>query len=231
MIFGCGFVILVKLKQNMEIKYLGHSSFLIKSKESRLVTDPYDSFIGIKFPKIEADVVTVSHAHKDHNRPDLVLGDPLVINLPGEFERHGIRIFGYQSFHDKKGGAERGPNILYKIEVEGLTILHCGDLGLVPDEKFLDNIGDIDILMLPVGGVYAIDADEAVELIKKIEPSVVIPMHYLASYLDQKRFSQLAPVSEFLKKIGREDTAAVSKLVVKKEELGEEMKVVVMEIL
>ncbi len=100
----------------MEIKYLGHSSFLIKTKDAKIVTDPFDPIVtGIKFPKIEADVVTVSHDHRDHNQAKLVDGNPLIIDMPGEYEKKGVRIFGYRSYHDKKQGTERGEVILYKI--------------------------------------------------------------------------------------------------------------------
>ncbi len=215
----------------MDIKYLGHSSFFIKSKDARLVTDPFDSSIGIKFPKVEADIVTVSHSHSDHSNAKSVEGNPLVITMPGEFEKNGIRIFGYQSFHDKEKGAQRGEDILYKIEAEGISILHCGDLGVVLDDAFVDAVGDADVLMVPVGGFYTIDSSEALELVKKIEPSIIIPMHYNQSKLDQKIFAKLSPVDEFLTKKGAGPIVPVSKLSLKKEMLvAEEMKVVVMEI-
>ena len=211
----------------MDIKYLGHSSFLIKTKTARIVTDPFDpDMVGIKFPKTEADVVTISHNHKDHNQFKNVSGvnsvDPLIIDMPGEFEKMGVRIFGFQSFHDKTQGAERGENILYKFESEGISVLHCGDLGVIPEESFLETIGEVDILMIPVGGIYTIDAEEAVSLVKKIEPSIVIPMHYGSG--------KLAPVSEFTKKFGLDNPVPLPKLVYKKEEIEQEMKVIVLEI-
>lgn len=214
----------------MDIKYIGHSSFLIKTNSSnggtKVVTDPFDPKVtGLKFPTTEADVVTVSHHHKDHDFLEKITGDPLIIDWPGQFERKNVRISGYSYFHDKKKGTERGVNILYKIEEE-LSILHCGDLGEVPDDKFIDEIGEVDILMLPVGGVYSLDANEAVEMIKKIEPLIVIPMHYQTTTLQQ-----LAPLSDFLKKMGAENTIPVPKLTVKKEELVEEIRIVVMEIM
>lgn len=215
----------------MDIKYLGHASFFIKSKDTRVVTDPYAASIGMKFPKVEADIVTVSHQHEDHNQANSVEGNTLIIDMPGEFEKMGVRIFGYQSYHDKKKGAERGENILYKIEAEGISILHCGDLGLVPDDSFLDQIGDVDILMLPVGGFYTIDSSEALELVKKIEPSIIIPMHYNHAKLNQKIFASLTGVDDFLVKKGVSSQAPLPKLTLKKENLvDEEMKVVVMEI-
>lgn len=220
----------------MEIKYLGHSSFLIKTKTARVVTDPYDSdMVGLKFPKTEADIITVSHHHHDHDRVDAVSlpptgTAPLVIDMPGEFEKMGVRIFGYRSYHDDKNGEERGDNILYKIDVEGVSVLHCGDLGFVPDDSFLDSIGDVDVLLVPTGGFYTIDADKAAELVKKIEPSIVIPMHYNHSKLNQKNFGKLLPVEEFTKKFGVEKPVPLPKLAYKREEGEEEMKVVVLEI-
>ena len=211
----------------MDIKYLGHSSFLIKTKTARIVTDPFDpEMVGIKFPKTEADVVTVSHQHKDHNQFKNVTGingaNPLMIDMPGEFEKLGVRIFGFQSFHDKTQGSERGENIMYKFESEGISVLHCGDLGVIPDESFLETIGEVDILMVPVGGIYTLDADEAVSLVKKIEPTIVIPMHYGTN--------KLAPVSDFTKKFGLDNPTPLPKLIYKKEEIEQEMKVVVLEI-
>lgn len=220
----------------MEIKYLGHSSFLIKTKTGKIITDPFDpTMVGIKFPKVEADIITVSHQHQDHNNVKAVLSlenqkQPLVIDMPGEFESQGIRIFGYLSYHDEKKGEERGENILYKIEAEDTTILHCGDLGLLPDDDFLDVIGDIDILLVPVGGFYTIDSEKAFQLTKKIEPSIVIPMHYNHEKLNQEVFGKLAKVDEIVKKFGLEKPQLLPKLVYKKEELGEKMELVVLEI-
>lgn len=212
----------------MEIKYLGQSAFYVKSKDgSRLVTDPFDpEMVGIKFPKTETDIITISHHHKDHDYIKAFAIPPLVFDWPGQFEAKGIRITGYKNYHDEKKGAERGEIIVYKIELDQLSLLHCGDLGTVPEDAFIDNIGDVDILMVPVGGKYTLDGAGAVSLIKKIEPSIVIPMHYKIS----DKIEGLAPVADFLKKIGAEQVVPVPKLVVKKEDLGDEMKVVVMEI-
>ena len=221
----------------MEIKYLGHASFLIKTKTARVVTDPFDpEMVGMKFPKTEADIITVSHHHDDHDQVDLVSmpatgSAPLIIEIPGEFEKMGVRITGYKSYHDDKKGEERGENILYKIEAEGITVLHCGDLGFVPDDGFLDEIGDIDILMVPVGGFYTIDAAQAEQLVKKVEPAIIIPMHYANPLMKNKDLAgKLTPVEEFTKKFGIEKPVALPKLIYKKEEGEAEMKVVVLEV-
>lgn len=210
----------------MEIKYLGHASFFIKTKTARIVTDPFDpAMVGLKFPSVDADIVTVSHHHQDHNFTKPFVSS-LIIDLPGEFEKQGVRLTGYQSYHDKKKGAERGENILYKIEAEGISLLHCGDLGVVPEEGFLEVIGEVDVLFVPVGGFYTIDFVEAAELVKKIEPSIVIPMHYNHPKLNQEIFGKLASVTEFLKKFGVENQAPLPKLTIRKEEMEEEMKIV-----
>lgn len=215
----------------MEIKYLGHSSFFIKTDKTRVLMDPFDpKFIGLKFAKTEADIVTVSHQHQDHNYLAVIGGEPLVIDLPGEFEKNGVRVFGFKSYHDKKKGEERGDNIIFKIKSEGIDILHCGDLGFVPDDDFIDQLGTIDILMVPVGGFYTIDSTEAVELVKKIEPSITIPMHYGHDKLSPDLASKLAPLNEFLKKMDHENLAPIPKLVVKKDQLQEEMKVITLEV-
>ena len=219
----------------MEIKYLGHSSFLIKTKTARIVTDPFNpEKTGLKFPKVEAEIITVSHNHDDHNQVKLVVKPQdqkqLIINMAGEYEKLSVRITGYLAYHDNKNGSERGENILYKIEAENTSILHCGDLGFIPDDAFIDSIGEVDILLVPTGGVYTIDESQAETLIKKIEPSIVIPMHYNHDKLNQQHFKDLSTVEEFTKKYGIEKPIPLPKLVFKKEENGEEMKVVVLEI-
>ena len=222
----------------MEIKYLGHSSFLIKSKdvfasrdEARLVTDPFNQdFTGLHFPKTEADIITISHNHKDHNAVKEVDGTPLVIDMPGEFEKKGIRIFGYQSYHDDKKGAERGENIIYKIESEGISVLHCGDLGFVPDDNFIESLGDVNVLIVPIGGTHTINSDQAITLIRKIEPTYVIPMHFASAKHNEEFKKNLETVDEFIKKMGVESVDLIPKLSIKKEDLiTVQMKVVLLE--
>lgn len=215
----------------MDIKYLGHASFQIKTKSATIITDPFDpKMVGLKYPKTEADIVTISHHHPDHDKVDLITGTPLVIDWPGEFEKQNVRISGYQTFHDKNKGADRGENVMYKIEAEGISLLHCGDLGHLLDESFAQDLGEVQILMVPVGGFYTIDAQEAVKVVRQLEPSIVIPMHYNHDGLNQDTFAQVAQIETFLKEIGAEGAEPQSKLTVKKEDLTEAMKVVVMEI-
>lgn len=216
----------------MEIKYIGHSSFFIKTKTAKIVTDPFNpSMTGLKFPKTEADVVTISHNHADHNYVEGVKDSPLIIDWPGEFEKNEVRITGYSGFHDNKQGGERGSNIMYKFETENISMLHCGDLGHLLTDAVIEEIGAIDILFIPTGGFYTINAEEAVKVLQEIEPSIVIPMHYKQPGMNEQHFAELQDVNTFLKAVGADGTEPIEKLVVKKEDLNaEDLKVVVLSI-
>jgi L-ascorbate metabolism protein UlaG (beta-lactamase superfamily) len=214
----------------MDITYLGHSSFRIRGKTATVVTDPYGADVGLKFPRhIEADIVTVSHDHGDHNAVAQVEGTPYVIKGPGEYEIKGIGVVGFSVFHDEQKGALRGKNTIYRIEVDGVSIVHMGDLGHMLTSVEVEALDGVNVLMIPVGGVHTIDAAKASHLISEIEPSIVIPMHYGRPELNQKIFSNLLPLSAFLKEIGKEDTVALPKLVISKDKLPAEMQVVVLE--
>lgn len=213
----------------MEITYLGHSSFRLKGKTSSLVTDPFDpKMVGYKYPKTESDIVTISHDHGDHNQKSLVKNIKKVVSGPGEYEISGISIVGIESFHDEKKGDLRGKNTIYVIEVDELRIAHLGDLGHKLKEGDLDAMGDIDILLIPVGGEYTINAQVAAEIARNIEAKITIPMHYQQEGLDPKTFAKLSTEEPFLNDLGL-PVEKLSKLSVKKELMGEEHKVVVLE--
>ena len=214
----------------MDISYLGHASFKIKSKSTTILTDPYDpKTVGLKFPKVSSDIVTVSHDHEDHNYLEGVKDIKKIISGPGEYEISEISIFGYQSFHDDKKGEVRGKNVIYSIEVEGYVLVHLGDLGHKLDQSTIDKLGIVDVLMIPVGGEYTIDAGVAVDVISSIEPKIIIPMHYNHTGLNQETFSKLTSVTEFLEKMSL-PVENMDKFVLKGE-LSEEQKVVNLKIL
>ncbi|PJC76239.1 lactamase [Candidatus Shapirobacteria bacterium CG_4_8_14_3_um_filter_39_11] len=214
----------------MEVTYLGHSSFKFRGKSVTVVTDPYDpEYVGLKYPKTEADIVTVSHNHPDHNFISIVGGGPFVISQPGEYEIKGVSIFGFSSYHDDKQGAERGKNIIYLIEVDGFRICHLGDLGERLSSELIEEIGTADILCIPVGGKVTLGTNEAVELTAQIEPSIVLPMHFNLPGINQKIFGDLNPVDEFLSKMEVEDKTVLDKLSISKDKLPEETKVVILE--
>ena len=186
----------------MEITHIGHSCFKIKGKEVTLVIDPYDPKIGYKLPKLESDILLVTHKHFDHNNIDGVSGYSLLIDGPGEYEKKGVFIYGIPTSHDDKQGKERGTNTIYLIDIDGFTILHLGDLGHELAQETLEKISEVDVLMVPVGGKYTLDAEMASEVISEIEPGFVLPMHYKT--VDLVDPSDIEGVDEFLKEMGIE---------------------------
>jgi len=164
----------------MKIKWLGHAAFAITSKSGdAIITDPYTAgTVGYRGINVKADIVTVSHQHDDHNDTKSLAGKPQVIDKKGEYEVSGIKIKGIPCFHDESGGKERGNNIIFVYEIDGIRIAHLGDLGHALSKEQLDKMGRIDILLIPVGGYFTIDAGMATEVANQISPKVVIPMHY-----------------------------------------------------
>lgn len=214
----------------MEITHIGHSSFKLKGKAAVLITDPFDpDFVGLKFPKVEADVVTISHQHDDHSFSQGVDVSSIVIAGPGEYEVKGIKIIGVSSFHDNNKGLERGQNTIYRIEMDGISLVHLGDLGHKLDEKSLEILDGVDIAIIPVGGYYTITPQIAVEIISQLEPKIVIPMHYATSNLREDLVSKLSGVDMFLKEIGKEGIQPIPKLGITKDRLPAELTVVVLE--
>jgi len=182
------------------IKRLGHASFLLESAGIKLLTDPFNAEIGYQLYKDNVDIVTVSHEHWDHNAVDTISGNPRVIRETGLSTIDGINILGISSFHDKKQGQERGNNIIFKISSENLDILHLGDLGHVLTDRQLLEVGNVDILLVPVGGRYTVDADAAYEIVEQLQPQIIIPMHFLTPDVSIK---ELAPVEAFTAKFPR----------------------------
>ncbi len=212
----------------MDITYLGHSSFRIKGKTTSLVTDPFDSSVGFKFPKVDADIVTVSHEHGDHNSTDQVTGARKIISGPGEYEIAGVSIVGFKTFHDDKKGKLRGKNTVYMIEIDGFRLVHMGDLGHKLSQRIVEKLGDVDVVMIPVGGGYTIDHAKAVSVVQDIEPSIVMPMHYQTKGLDQKVFSKLTGFDEFVKDLGL-SVEKLEKLSIKTGSVLIEQKVVILQ--
>lgn len=210
----------------MDIYWYGQACFKVKGKNATVVIDPYyPDFVGLKAPKdLAGDIALATHEHKDHSNLVSVEGNPIQITGPGEYEIKGVSIVGTHSFHDIEKGAERGENTVYSIHMDGLNIVHLGDLGHVLTQDQINNIGQCDILMVPVGGVYTIDAKVASEVVSQLEPRIIIPMHYS---IDSLKF-QLDPLNNFLKEMGVELPQPQSKLSITKEKLPEETQVVVL---
>lgn len=175
---------------NMKIQYLGHAAFAITTKSGKvIITDPYESggfdgAVGYKKITVKPDIVTVSHPHADHNDVKSLAGKPQVIDKPGDYDIGEVKIKGISVYHDTAGGKERGKNLIFIYEADGLRLAHLGDLGhkLTPEQ--LRQLGRIDIVMIPVGGYFTIEAETATEVINQIKPSVTVPMHYKTEVLN-----------------------------------------------
>lgn len=162
----------------MKIRYLGHSCFqLIESTGTSIVCDPYGD-VGFFMPHVCADAVTVSHAHYDHNNVGAVTGEPVVFDQEGQFEISGITIQAIKCWHDGEKGAKRGQNLIFKFRMDGIEVCHLGDLGEKCTASLIEAVLPVQVLLIPVGGNYTIDAAQAKEYVDRIRPSIVIPMHY-----------------------------------------------------
>jgi L-ascorbate metabolism protein UlaG (beta-lactamase superfamily) len=192
----------------MEITWLGHSCFLIRGKEQTIITDPYRPDLGYSLGEPEADIVTVSHFHPGHSYIEGVADEPKQIKSPGEYEIGGTFITGISTFHDNKKGELKGKNTIYVIEMDGITLCHLGDLGHPLGPHLLEELGDVDILFLPVGEVSTIPVDTAAEIVRQLEPPIIIPMHYKTEAFT----GNLSLVGKFLDKMRIRELEAKPKL-------------------
>ena len=184
----------------MKIKWLGHATFLITSDSGmKIITDPYEPNDRLHYGEINesADIATVSHDHSDHSNVAAVKGSPQVVK--GDAEIKGIKFKGIPSFHDAAGGKDRGRNTIFCFEVDGVKVCHLGDLGHELTAEQVAEIGAMDVVLLPVGGFYTIDAAVASRVVDKLNPKVVIPMHFKNNKCD----FPIAGVDEFLR--GKKD--------------------------
>ncbi|MDI6602522.1 MAG: MBL fold metallo-hydrolase [Patescibacteria group bacterium] len=220
----------------MNIFWHGQSCFEIittpaKNSQVRIVIDPFSGEIGLRVPKLEADILLVSHSHYDHNNikavsPHTSIFPPFLISGPGEYEIKNVFIQGIDSWHDNCRGQERGENTIYTIEAEDLKLCHLGDLGQKElTEEQLEKIAEVDILMIPIGGTYTISAKEALKIMSQIEPKIIIPMHYFLPKLKIK----LDGLDKFLKLLGIKSITSENKLSIKKKDISsEEAKIIVL---
>lgn len=212
----------------MDIYYIGHSSFRIVTKDVTLVTDPFDTkMVGLKFPTLSADITTISHQHADHNFLKALDNPGKVIDGPGEYEVKRVSIFGLPSYHDDKKGAERGKNTMYVIEAEELKVVHLGDLGHKLSDSDIDAMGEVDVLMVPVGGKYTIDYKMAADVVRSIEPKIILPMHYQTEGLAKETFAELETVDQFVTELGIKKEEQ-KKLVIKKATLNPEEQTIIL---
>lgn len=183
-----------------------------------MAIDPYGKAIGLTPPRFKADILLVSHEHPDHNNIEAIPEGAFVVRGPGDYEVKGVSITGIPTFHDSQGGSLRGANTAFLIEMDGMRLVHLGDFG---EEKIrpetVDLLGEVDILFVPVGGTYTVDATSAAEIVNAIEPKIIIPMHYRIPGLSVK----LDEVETFLKEMGAKEVTPEDRLTLKKKDLLE----------
>lgn len=217
----------------MQIQYYGHSCFKITTKpfgrgkdDVTIFIDPFDKAVGLRPPQGNADLVLVTHDHHDHNNVSALKGDPNVIDIPGEYSVKGANIIGTSSFHDSKKGAEQGLNTFYIVESEDIRLCHLGDLGSDLTEKQYETINGIDVLMIPIGGTYTIDGKQAAEIAKKIEPKIIIPIHFK---IKGSTVKDLDDEKKFCTEMGNCPKERLSKINLKKNEIeSKNMEVIIM---
>ena len=210
----------------MDIDWFGQSCFRIREANVIAVTDPYDKSIGYTLPRLRADIVTVSHAAPGHSAASAVKGEPKVVTRPGEYEVKGVFITGIQTW--RGAGAKGEPkeeNTVFVFEFGELTVCHLGDLSQVLSQAQVEALPDIHVLLVPVGGGGALDADKAAEVVSLLEPRIVIPMHYRTPYLSLT----LDPLSKFLKEMGATEQAPQDTIRLSRSQLPDETQVVVLE--
>jgi L-ascorbate metabolism protein UlaG (beta-lactamase superfamily) len=205
-----------------ELRFLGHNCVRIKAREATVLTDPVGRSTGYAMPKQTADIVTISHDHQGHTNLAAVKPEYQVVRGPGEYEMHEVFITGIRTYHDAEQGKLRGYNTVYLIEVEGMRIVHLGDLGHPLNAEQAEALDDCDILLVPAGGGDIISPEQAAEIIGQIGPKVVIPLQYATASGDTK----LGGLDRFCKSLGVEVPTPEEKLVVRHSDLGETLRLV-----
>ncbi len=213
----------------VEITWLGHSCFRLRDRAATVVTDPYGKDLGLNLVRVRADIVTVSHDAEDHNYVKGVKGDFRVLTGPGEYEVSSVFVTGLELRGDrKKKEAVSGPrNTVFLFEFEDLTICHLGDLSIVPTQAQVEEaLGEVDVLLIPVGGGESLNASQASEVVSLLEPHIVIPMHYHVP----DSTATLDPVGKFLKEMGLDKVPPQEVLKVSRGGLPDETQIVLLEL-
>ena len=208
----------------MDVTWLGHGCFRLRGRSAAVVTDPFPPSIGLKLPRLDADLVTISHEHENHSYAQ-VMRDAYEIRGSGEYEVAGVSVIGVPTFHDAQKGAKHGRNTVYLIEIDDVRVCHLGDLGHALDDAEAEAISAPDVLLVPVGGHTSINAAQAAEIVRQLEPRYVVPMHYAIPGLKL----ELDPLDRFLKEMAVTASEPQPKLSVQASSGEYETKVVVLE--
>jgi L-ascorbate metabolism protein UlaG (beta-lactamase superfamily) len=209
----------------MDVTWLGHGCFRLRGRSAAVVTDPYPPSIGLKLSRMDADLVTISHEHENHNYTQVVREGAYEIHGPGEYEVAGVSVIGVPTYHDAEKGSKHGRNTVYLIEIDDVRICHLGDLGHKLEDAEAEAVASPDVLLVPVGGRTAMNAAQAAEVVRQLEPRYVVPMHYAIPGLKL----ELDPIDRFLKEMGVTVAEAQPKLAVQKSSGEYDTKVVVLE--
>jgi len=211
----------------MELTWLGHSCFRLRGKDATLITDPPAPSTGYSLGRISADIVTISHHHPGHDYVKGISGEPTIVDGPGEYEIHQALITGVWTYHDAEHGKIHGRNTAYLITIDDVQICHLGDLGDLLDDRAQEALSGADVLLVPVGGGAALNAERAVEVIGQIDPRIIIPMHY-ATPAYKPTGPGLDPLEKFLREMGVEASEPLPKVAVTKTALPVEPQVIVL---
>jgi L-ascorbate metabolism protein UlaG (beta-lactamase superfamily) len=208
----------------MEITWYGRACFRLKGREATVITDPCPPSTGFVAGKHDVDLVTLSHADADHTYTRSITAG-LTLTRPGEYEFHDLLVNGIRTYHDAVGGQERGENVVFSFEVDGVHIAHLGDLGHLLSEEQLTELGPIDVLLVPAGGVYTVTPAEAAEVVAQLSPKIVIPMHYAVD----GGSTDLQGPEKFLQEMAVEEPIRQPKAVVTASSLPEETQVILLD--
>lgn len=215
----------------MVIDWLGHSCFKVTLKSgTRILLDPFDATVGYPQKEIETDIVVISHPHFDHNDLSHVTGDYAVVDTEGIHQFGDLTIEGISTWHDHSQGAHRGSNLVFTLSGKGLKLCHMGDIGEIPSDDVFKKLENTDVLLIPVGGKYTVDAQEVLKICERVSPNIIIPMHFKTPAISM----DIAPVREFLEAAdGEYDVSHPGKCYLKidRESLKKRTRIVVMEYL
>jgi len=210
----------------VKIRWLGHACFLLESQDgTKIVTDPFDGSVGYKMPMLEADIVSVSHDHYDHNYVEGVQGDPQIIRSAGEYTIGNVKIKGVPAYHDEVKGAKRGTNIIFNFDIDGIKVCHVGDLGHLLSKSQLEEVGHVDVLLIPVGGIFTLDAEGAAAAVEQFSPKIIIPMHFRTPAVSMP----IDPVDVFLEKMGYGEQLDSDTIEITAEDIGNERRIIVLD--
>ena len=198
----------------MKLEWIGHACFRLTGENGTVViTDPYDETVGAEMVPLQADLITMSHEHHDHNDESMIAGSPVILHGTQEAVVGGVTARAYGSYHDEVQGAKRGKNAIRVFEMDGLKVVHMGDQGCMPEGEIISAISGADVMMIPVGGTYTVDAKEAKAIVDCAKPRCVVPMHVKTRGCGYP----IAQVDVFLELMGAEGMKPVAALNVTKE--------------